>query len=300
MLIKNEFYVIYLKFFYILKNIHDFRYFFFLYEYYKFIYKYIKYIPLKYKKLFLITSTSLKYNLTTKSQLIIYKKFLNTSDISVLTGNVFVGLSKIKLTYYNQSFKWFYSLNVGALKHFTVVLNIEKLFKVFLLFKQLVYGLGFYSFYIFAFGTAEFEAEVNSINKIYRFSSLNKYYFNYFSKNKINFFTSKIPYNLEVENVMTNIAAESNKRDFYIVVQEKALASFFVQKVNSCAVGFFTYTPQKHSYNFLVPIFIENFFIKAAMYSYVFCYWKGGKKLYLLHFYYFILNFKMYKFLFKY
>ena len=71
------------------------------------------------------------------------------------------------------------------MKHFTVVLNIEKLFKVFLLFKQLVYGLGFYSFYIFAFGTVEFEAEVNSINKIYRFSSINKYYFNYFSKNKI-------------------------------------------------------------------------------------------------------------------
>lgn len=161
-------------------------------------------------------------------------------------------------------------MNVGAFKHFAVVLNLQKLFKVFLLFKQLVFGLGFYSFYIFAFGTKEFEAEVNMINKAYKFTSLNKYYFNYFYRD--NFFTTKVPYNLEVDHMMTHIAKESKKRDFYIVVQEKALASFFVQKVNSCAVGFFTYTPQKHSYNFLIPIFIENFFIKAAMYSYIFCY----------------------------
>lgn len=220
-------------------------------------------------------------------------KKINMTELFLLMGNMSAGISKLKLTYYNQSFKWFYLLNSCVSKHFAVVLNVKKLFKVFILFKQIVFGLGFYSFKIFAFGTPEFQAEVDAINKIYTMYSLNKFYFNYFHKQ--HFFTDKIPYNVEVDTVMTRIAFEAKCRDFYIVVQEKALASFFVSKVNSCAVGFFTYTPQKHSYSFLVPIFIENFYMKTAMYGYIFNNWCGGKKLKFFNFYIYIFNFKMYK-----
>jgi len=172
-------------------------------------------------------------------------------------------------------------------------LNIQKLFHVFTVFKKIIYGLGFYSFFIFAFGTPEFKTEVNTINKIYKYESLNSFYFNFFHTK--NFFADKVPYTIDVDNILNNISAVTNRKTLYIVVQEKALASFFVQKVNLSAVGFFTYTPQKHSYSFLVPIFIENFYMKTAMYSYMFSCWQSGNTASLFKYYTFILNFNMYK-----
>lgn len=292
-LVYKDIYFLYLHYFILLKKFDNFKYLYLLFEFYKLFIYLLKFKNYKLTKILTYTYSTNMIKIKSKTNINIYKRNISKDDVLLLTGNVFAGLSKLKLTYYNQSFKWFYWLNIGVLKHFSVVLNIKKLFKVFLLFKQLVFSLGFYKFFIFAFGTKEFKAEVNSINQVYRISSLNNFYYNFFHDSC--FFTDKIPYNLNVDHIMTAISKETGGRDFYIVVQEKAIASFFVQKVNSCAVGFFTYTPQKHSYNFLVPIFIENFFMKTAMYGYIFIYWNGGKKLNLVNLCYYILNFKIYK-----
>lgn len=278
----------YLKFYFLLMKSFEFKYLLIIYELFKF---------------FICQKTKLFINYYNTKKIALNVKFkLNSNnlvkdDSFVLLSNMNSGISKLKLTYFNKSFQWFYFTNINSMKHVFVNLNLFKLFKLFLIFKRILLNLGFYSFYIFAFGTPLFKPEVNTINKLYKLNALNNFYFNFFHIK--DFFADKISYTVEVDKVLHIIAKKTNRKSLFIVVQEKALASFFVQKVNLGAIGFFTYSYQKHSYGFLVPVFIENFYLKTAMYSYIFIYWHMGKKLALLNYFYYILHYKLYKYKLK-
>jgi hypothetical protein len=122
---------------------------------------------------------------------------------------------------------------------------------------------------------------------------MNNHYYSFFHTN--NFFADKVPYTVEVDWVLRTLAAETKRNAIFVVAQDRALASFFVQKANMSAVGFFTYTPEKHSYSFLVPIFIDSFFMKTAMYSYMYSSWGSGNNMSLLNHFKFIVNYKLFK-----
>jgi len=106
-------------------------------------------------------------------------------------------ISKTTPTHYNKSFQWFYKSQKAVGKHFSITLNVPKLYGVFCTFKRIMFGIGYFNLYLFAFGTKEFKPEVNALNQIYRFANMNNHYYSFFHTS--NFFADKVPYTVEVD-----------------------------------------------------------------------------------------------------
>lgn len=166
------------------------------------------------------------------------------------------------------------------------------MFGIFFNFKKITYSIGLYNLYLFVFGTNEFKAEVKSLNKLYNLNllNINKINFNFLT----NIFYKKVPYTFDIDLNLYKLAQVTKRKSIFIIVQETTLASYFTNRVNMFSIGFFSYSTLKHTHSFLVPIFIESFFMKLAMYSYIFSYIQHGYNLKLFIFFKYYINIKIF------
>ena len=104
-LVYRDLYFLYLHYFILLKKFDNFKYLYLLFEFYKLFIYLLKFKNYKLTKILTHTYSTNMIKIKARTNVNVYKRNISKDDVLLLTGNVFAGLSKLKLTYYNQSFK---------------------------------------------------------------------------------------------------------------------------------------------------------------------------------------------------